>query len=71
MSSYPTYEEWKLCFFNLEKRIIYYSSYPTYEEWKRAQDLNPTPNTLCSYPTYEEWKQIHFLFRTRYLPSIL
>ena len=33
-SSYPTYEEWKLCvcytgFRKLEKR-----SYPTYEEWK-------------------------------------
>ncbi len=37
MSSYPTYEEWKL---EKGKRLFscFWSSYPTYEEWKPDRD---------------------------------
>jgi len=34
MSSYPTYEEWKLSFTSFTTGFEI-SSYPTYEEWKR------------------------------------
>jgi len=34
MSSYPTYEEWKLFSVDSDKSLES-SSYPTYEEWKQ------------------------------------
>ena len=34
MSSYPTYEEWKLVLPTIIT-LLKLSSYPTYEEWKR------------------------------------
>ena len=55
LSSYPTYEEWKLnkqnVLMSLKKR-----SYPTYEEWKRFLFFFYLFPQICSYPTYEEWK---------------
>ena len=57
MSSYPTYEEWKLPD-NQSNASPKSCSYPTYEEWKQR---TPYVSTLerrdSSYPTYEEWKQ--------------
>ena len=35
-SSYPTYEEWKPLYFNMNIFHWMKSSYPTYEEWKHA-----------------------------------
>jgi len=34
LSSYPTYEEWKLIYTFLTYINLNFSSYPTYEEWK-------------------------------------
>ena len=55
ISSYPTYEEWKLyqswLLADNDK-----SSYPTYEEWKHCENSFRTAWTISSYPTYEEWK---------------
>jgi len=42
VSSYPTYEEWKLFFAPLQL-IVLASSYPTYEEWKPDPELFQPP----------------------------
>ena len=34
ISSYPTYEEWKLSPISSKEAPVFSSSYPTYEEWK-------------------------------------
>ena len=36
VSSYPTYEEWKL-YIHLFLKQYYIGSYPTYEEWKHTK----------------------------------
>ena len=56
LRSYRTYEEWKLVYRKVNKKITT-SSYRTYEEWK----LWTVVATLAiggvrSYRTYEEWK---------------
>ena len=55
LSSYPTYEEWKL----VQKKVAFSTflrSYPTYEEWKHLEEVLAPESFLRSYPTYEEWK---------------
>ena len=56
LSSYRTYEEWKLNiinFINLYKT----SSYRTYEEWKPGLSFEYVSYNSSSYRTYEEWKR--------------
>ena len=36
--SYPTYEEWKLSYLNIDCLFFKNGSYPTYEEWKQEEE---------------------------------
>ena len=57
LSSYPTYEEWKLNNNFFVSTSLTNCSYPTYEEWKLSFSIFTVPReSQSSYPTYEEWK---------------
>jgi len=56
LSSYRTYEEWKLNKFNVQFKFQK-SSYRTYEEWKRHINHLQKNSKDSSYRTYEEWKR--------------
>ena len=67
--SYPTYEEWKLCYSPTKDFFISTCSYPTYEEWKQRGDRMRDLLQLSSYPTYEEWKLVKLSMLTIESPS--
>ncbi len=73
LSSYRTYEEWKL---PEETNITMFEnrSYRTYEEWKQYFNYLCLFNELRSYRTYEEWKQetviISFTHTLTFLPYL-
>jgi len=73
LSSYRTYEEWKLSNI-IFTRLSTASSYRTYEEWKPVCGSKPYNLILRSYRTYEEWKQTHFVsvspWRFEFLPYL-
>jgi len=56
LSSYRTYEEWKLPW-AYPKSLLLPGSYRTYEEWKPSLIWIKLNRFLRSYRTYEEWKQ--------------
>jgi len=55
ISSYRTYEEWKLKRWKRETKVTD-GSYRTYEEWKRGHGHFISSVKDSSYRTYEEWK---------------
>jgi len=57
VSSYRTYEEWKLFAVKLVTAFLI-GSYRTYEEWKHHAVPNVFGTRFSSYRTYEEWKQL-------------
>ena len=57
MSSYRTYEEWKLLL-ALVSPYSAHRSYRTYEEWKPFISQKCLGLEHGSYRTYEEWKQV-------------
>jgi len=52
MSSYRTYEEWKLCVRYIAKQSFHFCSYRTYEEWKRvsADSAGEYANKVLTVP---------------------
>jgi len=55
VSSYRTYEEWKLGLYG-NTGYAEGGSYRTYEEWKRSSVSSSYTGQPSSYRTYEEWK---------------
>jgi len=57
LSSYRTYEEWKLDTPLIIGTREASGSYRTYEEWKLEVTGKEVQKIDSSYRTYEEWKQ--------------
>ena len=55
--SYPTYEEWKLCFF-VQVRYYFFVLILPMRNGNGSNCLNSSVRLLSSYPTYEEWKHL-------------